>query len=399
MIRKKNVLFYIPGLTQDAGGVRQYSAGLLNLFLDLHKDYNFFIYHDGNDDVIMNILKDNPEFTLIRSIDYTFTNKELAKEKIFWLYNRTKNLLIKKIGYNKDTILNKIIRINKIDIIHCPNQYIPNNASAKLITTLHDVQELHFPEFFTAEQRAYRAVHFKDYIERADKVIVSYNHVKEDLIKFFDKNPKDINVLLIKMNNLWFNKFKNIRFSKVQNVPEHFILYPANFWKHKNHERLIEAIKYIKIEKEIEIKLVLTGDYNFDHGIYIKDLIKKYNLDSQIEVLGIVDEITLYNLYKTSLGVVIPTLYEAGSFPLMESILLEVPVICSNTTSLPETIGDSEFIFNPLVVHDMADKIIKLWSQDDYRQRSVDNNKKQQGRLINTGAKEILSKIYSEMYE
>ncbi|WP_143885572.1 glycosyltransferase family 4 protein [Chryseobacterium binzhouense] len=398
MSRKKNILFYIPNLSQDAGGVRQYAAGLLNLFTDLIDKYHFCIYHDGNDEVIMNILIENPHLKHIKSQDYDFTKKEIFNQNLLRIYNRSKNLLIKKISFNKMTILDKIISLNNIDIIHCPYQYIPQKKNVKLITTLHDVQELYFPEFFTAEQRAYRAVHYKDYIDRADKVIVSYQHVKNDLVKFFAKDSNKIDVLLLKMNKLWFSKYLNHKFTKPTSVPEKFLLYPANFWKHKNHEKLVETIKYIKEHKGISVNLVLTGDHNFDHGRYITRMIKKYQLDNQIIILGIVDELTLYNLYKTTIGVVVPTLYEAGSFPLMESILMEIPVICSSTTSLPETIGNADFIFDPLSIEDMAEKILKLWLEVEYRTRSTNNCRKQQQRLIETDASQKLNKIYSDLH-
>lgn len=398
MIKKTNILFYIPELSQGVGGVRQYAAGLLNLFPGLQEQYNFFIYHDGNDEVVLNIIKENPQLKQIKSADYGITKSDRLQFKIDRFLFRSKNIFKKKLPYPKPNVIDKIISVNKIDIIHCPYQYIPEVKNVKLITTLHDVQELYFPEFFTAEQRAYRAVHFMDYIRRADKAIVSYDHVKKDLIKFFDKNPNQIDVLLLKMDNLWFKKYSNHTVEQHDSVPEKFLICPANFWRHKNHERLVEAIQYIKVQKGITVNLVLTGDYHFEHGMYIKNMISSLHLEDQIKILGIVDEITLYNLYKTTLGVVVPTLYEAGSFPLMESILMEIPVICSHTTSLPETIGNAEFIFDPLSIEDMADKIIKLWSQEDYRQRSINNSKKQQQRLINTGASEKLNTIYSELY-
>ena len=96
-------------------------------------------------------------------------------------------------------------------------------------------------------------------------------------------------------------------------------------------------------------------------------MIHQYNLQNQFTLVGIVNEAELYNLYKNSQGVVIPTLYEAGSFPLVESILMEIPVICSNITSLPETIGNQEFIFDPNSVENIAKKIELLWINENYR--------------------------------
>ena len=67
-----------------------------------------------------------------------------------------------------------------------------------------------------------------------------------------------------------------------------------------------------------------------------------------------------------------PTLYEAGSFPLMESILMGIPVVCSNVTSLPETIGDNQFVFDPNNINDIAEKIIKIWDDENYRADNLD---------------------------
>lgn len=87
--------------------------------------------------------------------------------------------------------------------------------------------------------------------------------------------------------------------------------------------------------------------------------------------LGIVEDSILYSLYKGAHGVVVPTLYEAGSFPVMESILLHRPVVCSNVTSLPETMGASEFIFDPSNIPQLADLIFKLSEDDEFRERNL----------------------------
>mgnify|MGYP000645585168 FL=1 len=126
-------------------------------------------------------------------------------------------------------------------------------------------------------------------------------------------------------------------------------------------------------------------------------MIHQYNLQNQFTLVGIVNEAELYNLYKNSQGVVIPTLYEAGSFPLVESILMEIPVICSNITSLPETIGNQEFIFDPNSVENIAKKIELLWINENYRNASILNNQKQQRRLIETNAEKMILSIYNKL--
>jgi glycosyltransferase involved in cell wall biosynthesis len=400
MTEKQNILFYIPTISQEWGGVRQYAAGLMNLFPLLEEKYNFYIYHDGEDPVIKSILSEHKNLVLVKP-SFINLKKDIFPKKLKYYINLFKNKFFgSKVSLVENSILDVVIHDYQIDTIHCPYQFLPSikfqNKKVKRITTMHDVQELHFPEFFTAAQRADRAVNYMKYINDAEIVIVSYNHIKEDIKKYFNKNENQIFVLLLKMDNLWYKKYETHEVQKIE-IFEKYLFYPANFWKHKNHKKLVEAIHLLKISKGIKVNLIFSGDNKNYEGPNINDLIKSLNLEDQIKTVGIVDEFTLYNLYKNTLGVVVPTLYEAGSFPLMESILLKVPVICSNVTSLPETVGNDKFIFDPNSSEDIAEKVEKLWLDESYRNLSNENNKKQQARLIDTKAEQILDKIYSSI--
>jgi glycosyltransferase involved in cell wall biosynthesis len=388
MNKRINVLFFIPELNQISGGLRQYSAALLKLLNEISDDYNFYIFHNGKDEEIMNILRFNYKLHWIDS-NFSFATIENSfKKKI----QRIKKIL----GIETKVLspLDKLLLEYKIDIIHSPYQYLPNTVlPIKKIVTIHDVQELYFPHFFSAHERAWRAENYMNFIKEADRVVVSYNHIKNDIIRFFSKDEEKINVLLLKMDFLWFSKFSNRK--KVNNESK-YLLYPANFWEHKNHERLIHAIKLLK-DRGVQVNLVLTGNNDNNVGSRISQIIQELNLEDLIEIRGIVNEEELFNLYLNSHGVVVPTLYEAGSFPLMESILLNIPVVCSNVTSLPDTIGDLKFIFNPYSIDDIAEKIEMLWTNEEFRKDAIKNNSIQKPKLIDTGAEDKLISLYNSI--
>ncbi len=94
------------------------------------------------------------------------------------------------------------------------------------------------------------------------------------------------------------------------------------------------------------------------------------------------------------MGVVVPSLYEAGSFPLMESIFLNVPVICSNVTSLPDTIGDDDFIFDPTDSSSLKNKLKQLWLDENFRKKSLANSLIQKQKLSETGALNKILRAY-----
>lgn len=392
-----NILYYIPNISQKVGGIRQYSVALLKI-LAKDKTNKYFILHNVNDPQVVQVLEEHPHLQLIP----TRISKEGFFEKFiknvinffnyYFLFTRRKR-------FKGFSFMNRLCRKYKIDIVHCPYQEAPTTTKAKILCTLHDVQELHFPEFFSPQQRLNRAYHYMDILQRADNVIVSYKHIKEDLLKYFPflTNEK-ITVCLLEMQNLWFEKMnaQNLLEKSALNVPNRFLLYPANVWPHKNHLALLQAINILK-EQDILINLVCTGHKRDHYQSTLEPFIKAKQLEKQIFFKGIVSEDELYSLYQNATGVVIPTLYEAGSFPLMESILMNIPVICAETTSLPETIDNQEFTFNPNDVKEISELVNKLWSDSNYREQSKKNNLTRQKHLKETNAFNIVQTIYSDL--
>lgn len=391
----KNILINIPDLSKEHGGVYQYSIALLKVLGNGKLDYTFFILCNDPEEDIIEIVKGNSNFHLTNSQPPSYKRYEMVLMNGLNIISR--KLKLKKRFLKKD-LYDIIISEYNIQIIHTPTQHIIKKPEVKSITTLHDVQELHFPQFFTSAQRAYRAVNFKNAIDRADAVIVSYDHVKNDIINFFSKSGDQVHTVLLDMQDLWFSKIKTRNNSLLEkyDLPLNFLLYPASSWEHKNHLNLIKAIKQLN---NPEISLICTGHQTNHFTDKILPFIKEQGLVSKIKFLGIVTDEELYELYHTSRAVVVSTLYEAGSFPLMESILMGIPVICSNVTSLPETIGDVRFVFDPWNINDMANKINKIWADESYRNENRCLQKIQAEKIKMNHAAEKLDSIYKALID
>ena len=104
----------------------------------------------------------------------------------------------------------------------------------------------------------------------------------------------------------------------------------------------------------------------------IQDQIKRLSLIEQTHTLGFVTPLELQCLYQLARCVIIPTQYEAGSFPLWEAFLSGVPAACSNVTSLPAQAGDAALIFNPDRPEEIADAIVRLWNDESLRQKLIE---------------------------
>ena len=266
-----------------------------------------------------------------------------------------------------------------LDVIHFPFQCFPiYNWNVPTLITLHDLQQEYYPNFFTEKQLKYRNIYYKKSAMECDHILVSFTHIKEDIVKFYNIPIEKIIVTYLGIEN----RFKHIDVIKKDdlfnkfNIKNNFIFYPAQTWKHKNHIKLLDALVILRDKYKRKIYLICTGNMD-DNFKNIREHIDKKELNEQISFLSFVSMAELYSLYIYSDLVVIPTLYEAGSFPLIEAMSLKKPVICSNVTSLPETIGDNRFVFNPNNEEEMAKMILDMLENKELRSLNIENSKKQ----------------------
>jgi glycosyltransferase involved in cell wall biosynthesis len=150
-------------------------------------------------------------------------------------------------------------------------------------------------------------------------------------------------------------------------LPEAFLFYPARFWRHKNHLKLLEAFARIS-GAHPDVHLVFTGD-DRPFSRVVRRKIEELGLSSRVLVLGCVDYGDLPALYRLSRMLVLPTLFESISIPIYEAFALKVPVCCSNKVGLPEQVGEAAVLFDPEAPEDIADKVISLLKDDALRER------------------------------
>jgi glycosyltransferase involved in cell wall biosynthesis len=125
--------------------------------------------------------------------------------------------------------------------------------------------------------------------------------------------------------------------------------------------------------------------------------VDEMKLSDAVLFCGIVPEDELRWLYEQAALVTIPTKYEAGSFPLFEAMMLGSPVICSHVTSLPETIGDRRFVFDPDDSESLASLIGRMLTDEDFRRENLANSAAQAERLRRINAAAYFYEAYREL--
>lgn len=216
------------------------------------------------------------------------------------------------------------------DVVHYPFTVPVPRAlrSQATVQSLLDIQHLDLPQLFSRAELLYRRPFYEGFAKRTDAIVTISHFAKQRIVEQLSIDADRIHVAHLGVDQS--------RYTPVLGDRANFVLYPARGWPHKNHARLIEAMKIAR--KSIpDLKLVLTGGGQST----LRDL------PEWVDRRGLVEPQELLSLYQTASALVYPSLYEGFGLPPLEAMASGCPVAVSNAGSLPEIVGDAAVQFDP----------------------------------------------------
>jgi glycosyltransferase involved in cell wall biosynthesis len=204
----------------------------------------------------------------------------------------------------------------------------------------------------------------------ARTVVVGSEWAKDDILRHYKLDPEKVQVIPEGAPN---QVSPSVDADTVQRVreryrlPETFLLYPAIMWPHKNHLRLLEALAFLRDERELVVPLVFTGTQHNRSWPQVRERIRLLGLERQVYCLGFLSETDLRAIQTLAFCLVQPSLFEASSLPIFDAWLDGVPVACSRVTALPEQVRDAALLFDPFNAKDIANAIATIVTRPDVR--------------------------------
>jgi glycosyltransferase involved in cell wall biosynthesis len=238
----------------------------------------------------------------------------------------------------------------------------------------HDLQHVHLPELFLPLQVRYRDATYRAFASQAAVVAVMTEWGRDDLARSFGIAHEKIAVIpwapvaglrSVRDDQLLAGARERRSRDVRRDLPERFVMYPAQTWRHKNHARLLDAIALLR-DRGIRVDLVSTGRLNEGFPA-LERQVTRLRLEDQVTFLGYVDDAALQDLYRRATGLVFPSLFEGWGLPVVEAFAHGVPVAAANATVLPEVARGGALLFDPLNVTDIADAIERLWTDEELR--------------------------------
>jgi glycosyltransferase involved in cell wall biosynthesis len=323
---------------QRSGGIVQLVRGVCEQLFRLAPDSHFFIYR-GPDNI--ELTEDPPSNVSVVSLT----------GKVFW----------------ED--LGDAAARDGIDLLFrtYPIEHPVGFPLDRQIVLVPDLQHELLPECFDAESLARRRAAFSPLIRGAGAIAVLAEHGRTVLCQRYPDARGEV-FLLPPASSLSEVENTDTSFPpevEAQLPASPFFLFPANLWPHKNHRRLFEAFARFLAGRSTPVALVLVGDPS------AWDQLKAHCRDLPVHHLGFVSTATLAGLYRRCLALTFFSLYEGFGMPLLEAFQSGAPVICSNTSSLPEIGGDAVLSCDPTDVPGMAALMSRIADDAELRAELV----------------------------
>lgn len=273
------------------------------------------------------------------------------------------------------------------DLLYCPfGGTVFGDTSVPMAVTVYDLQYLSYPQFFAPEDVAGRADNFRRACAMSAMAVIS-DYVRDSVIAQGLVDPSRVFTIYIQLPKRLHSVDEDRQhhvLNKFALRAKGYFIYPANFWLHKNHKNLIAAFAIaLRTGLPTDTKLVLTGAPSPRTQEVVNEA-KAKGVEHLIVSPGFIEENELAALMMSALAMINPSLYEGFGMPVLEAMALDLPVACSNVTSLPEVAGDAAILFGPHNPSDIANSMIRLATDEKLRKELVARGRERANHFADT---------------
>lgn len=240
----------------------------------------------------------------------------------------------------------------KVNLIHATDHLVPIVSDIGVVASIMDAIPLSHPEYLGSQNVA-SVLKYKlwaNVTRRADRVITISDYSRAEISKHFKIPADKISVVPLGVDARFFEKIDELDRALVKKkfgIPDQFLITVGTLQPRKNLLRVFEALKNFPLSTRKQLPLVVVGRIGWETG----DIEREINLATQegwCLRLDHISDFELRALLQSALVLLFPSLAEGFGLPVLEAFASKLPVITSNTTSLPEVANGAALLVNPL---------------------------------------------------
>ena len=288
----------------------------------------------------------------------------------------------------------------RLDLFHGLAHEIPRAAYSTRIpkvVTVCDVIYKHFPESYSNSVIEAKDAALKNACSRADHIVAISESTKSDLIQFFNINPDHISVVYPSASQNFQESVSTHDLALVKDryaLPTRYLLYVGSITERKN---LLGACKALfHIPESDRIPLVVIGK----HSGYVQKVyqyLQANNLSRWVYFREVESNSDLALIYKGADLFIYPSLYEGFGMPILEALMSGVPVVTSNTSSMPEVAGPQSTLVDPTNSEEIAHAITQLQDVTSQRDHIIELGHAHSTQFANSEVAKSLANVYKHL--
>lgn len=246
---------------------------------------------------------------------------------------------------------------DRIDLFHATDHLIPKFADFPVLATLMDAIPLSHPDWVRMRFAGLKNWLWRRTAQWADHVLTISEYSKQDISRHFGIAEEKISVIPLGVDERYFERFDSAQILETTQrlgLPDRFFLFVGTLQPRKNIERVLDAHAALPLQLQKDFPLVIVGR----DGWGAAGLVGRLNdnaTQGRVRWLKYLPDNDVRALMQRAQALVFPSLYEGFGLPVVEAFASGLPVITSNTTSLPEVARDAALLVDPLAVGEIAD--------------------------------------------
>lgn len=273
------------------------------------------------------------------------------------------------------SVKNLLNRMNP-DLFLSPDGFLSPGAKCKQLPVMHDINFVHNPHDLKPLTSKYYNYFFPKYAKQAARIATVSEYSKSDISKNYHIDPNKIDVVYNGINEGFepLSEFDKQQTREKFSHGKPYFLFVGSQSPRKNLNRLIAAFDLFKEQTKSDFKLVLVGAVYSNEGD-VKRVIEKSKFKNDIIFSGRQPQAELEKIMASAFALTFVPYFEGFGIPIVEALQCETPVICSNTTSMPEISGDAGLLVNPFEVKSICDGMVEMYNNESLRHHLIENGK------------------------
>jgi len=324
-------------------------------------------------ETLSRITREHPEHKFIFIFDRPYAEEFIFSENItpIVVSPPTRHPILWYIWFELQ--IPRILKKYKADLFFSPDGYLSLNTKVRQLAAIHDINFAHRPKDLPWLKAKYYNHFFPKFARKAKRIVTVSYFSKEDINRTYRIDEDKVDVVYNGVNTAYTptSEEQNMLTKATYSVGKDYFLFIGSLHPRKNICGLLRAFDGFRTSVDSDMKLLIVGESMFKTSD-IEMIYEGMRYKDDVVFTGRLGNDELHRVLGASLALTFVPYFEGFGIPVIEAMNAGVPVICSNTTSLPEVGGNAVLYVDPFSLSQIKDAMIKIYQEKEFRDSLIE---------------------------